>query len=283
MTVQHAGAAQIDGGGVITAGLTGASRLNPYQTDAFILHKGVKHADGIGAAAHACHHHIRQPACTLQHLGAGLPPNDGLKLPDQCGERMGASRRTETIQGIRLMGNPVAQSLIDGILQRAGTALNRENRRSQQFHAHDVHGLAFYILCAHKNGAVHVKPGGRRSRSHAVLPRPGFRNKMRFPHHFGQKGLAEGVVDFVGSGVQQVLPFQPQAEAQFFRKVGTEREGSFTARVIDQQILKRIPVLAGRHDGVHGFLQLHERGAQRFRYEAAAEIAEISFFLHAMW
>ena len=51
MTVQHAGAAQIDGGGVITAGLTGASRLNPYQTDAFILHKGVKHADGIGAAA----------------------------------------------------------------------------------------------------------------------------------------------------------------------------------------------------------------------------------------
>ena len=33
MTVQHAGAAQIDGSGVITAGLTGASRLNPYQTD----------------------------------------------------------------------------------------------------------------------------------------------------------------------------------------------------------------------------------------------------------
>ncbi len=89
MAVQHAGTAQIDGGGVIAAGLTGASRLDTHQADAFILHKGVKHADGVGAAAHACHHHIRQPACALQHLGAGLPPNDGLKLPDQCGERMG--------------------------------------------------------------------------------------------------------------------------------------------------------------------------------------------------
>ncbi len=47
---------------------------------------------------------------------------------------------------------------------------------------------------------------------------------------------------------------------------------------MDQQILERVPVLAGRHDGVHGFLQLHEGGTQRFRYEAAAEIAEISFF-----
>ena len=83
--------------------------------------------------------------------------------------------------------------------------------------------------------------------------------------------------------MQQVLPFQPQAEAQFFRKAGTEREGSFTPSVMDQQILERVPVLAGRHDGVHGFLQLHEGGTQRFRYEAAAEIAEISFFFHAMW
>ncbi len=41
-----------------------------------------------------------------------------------------------------------------------------------------------------------------------------------FPHHFGQKSLAKGVVDFMGSGMQQVLPFQPQAEAQFFRKAG---------------------------------------------------------------
>lgn len=84
-----------------------------------------------------------------------------------------------------------------------------------------------------------------RSRSHAVLPRPGFRNQMRFPHHFGQKSLAKGVVDFVGSGMQQVLPFQPQAEAQFFRKAGTEREGSFTPSVMDQQILGARPGTRG--------------------------------------
>lgn len=171
----------------------------------------------------------------------------------------GARRRTETIQGIRLMGNPVAESLVNGILQRAGTALNRKNRRSQQFHAHNVHGLAFYILCAHKDGAVHFKPGGRRSRSHAVLPRPGFRNKMRFPHHFGQKGLAEALLILWAPVCSRSSRFSHRRKPSF-RKVGTEREGSFTARVIDQQILKRIPVLAGRHDGVHCFLQLHERG-----------------------
>lgn len=181
------------------------------------------------------------------------------------------------------MGNPVAQSLVNGILQGAGTALNRENSRPQQLHAHHVHGLALHVLRPHEDGAVHLEPGRRRGRSHAVLPRPGFRNEVRFPHHFGKKGLPEGVVDLVGSGVQQVLPLQPQAEAQLFRKVGAEREGSFTARVVDQQVLERVPVLAGRHDGGHGFLQLHERGAQRFRHEAAAEVAEISFFVHAMW
>ena len=121
-------------------------------------------------------------------------------------------------------------------------------------------------------------------RGHTVLARPGLRDEARLPHHPGKEGLAQGVVDLVGARMQQVLTLQPQAEAQFLREVGAERQGRFPARVVDQQILQCIPVRRGLHDGVHGLFQFHQGGAQCLRNETAAEIAEVSFFvIHAMW
>ena len=204
--MQHAGTPQIDGGGIVAAGLARAAGLHAYETHILILHKGVEHADGVGAASHARHHHVRQPSGALQHLRARLPADDGLELPDQRGERMGPRRRTKTVQSIRLMGNPVAQGRVNGVLQRAGTAVHGNYLRTQQLHAHHIHGLALHILCPHEDGAVHLQARRRRGRGHTVLARPGLRDEARLPHHPGKEGLAQGVVDLVGAGVIEILP-----------------------------------------------------------------------------
>ena len=41
-----------------------------------------------------------------------------------------------------------------------------------------------------------------------MLPGAGFGNDAFFAHTAGQQRLAEGVVDFVRAGVQQIFPFQ---------------------------------------------------------------------------
>lgn len=51
---------------------------------------------------------------------------------------------------------------------------------------------------------------------HAVLARAGFRDQRRFAHMLGEQRLPERVVDLVRAGVQQILAFQPQREAESF-------------------------------------------------------------------
>ena len=41
-----------------------------------------------------------------------------------------------------------------------------------------------------------------------MLPRARFRDNASFTHPFGDQGLANGIIDFMGSSVEQIFPFE---------------------------------------------------------------------------
>ena len=185
-----------------------------------VIHERVEHADGIGAAAHRRDDHIGKPPGFFQHLGTGFAPDDALKIPDQRGEGVRTRRRTETIVCGLLRGDPITQGLVDGVLEGPGAALDGPDFSAEQLHAPHVGGLALHVLGTHENDAFKPQTGGGSGCRHAVLARAGFRDQRRFAHMLGEQRLPERVVDLVRAGVQQILAFQPQREAEPFGQSG---------------------------------------------------------------
>ena len=90
--------------------------------------------------------------------------------------------------------------------------------RTQKFHAEDVESLAFRIFFSHKNFAFQPEQCSGRGCGHPVLAGAGFGNDALFAHPFGQEHLPENIVDFVGTGMVQILPLQIDFRpAQIFR------------------------------------------------------------------
>ena len=80
--------------------------------------------------------------------------------------------------------------------------------RAEHSHAEDIEPLPAGILCAHVHLAGQPKQRAGGCGGHAVLARAGLRNDSPLAHAFGQQGLPDGVVDFVGTGVGQVFSLQ---------------------------------------------------------------------------
>ncbi len=167
-----------------------------------------EHADGVGAAAHAGHHVIGKFTLPFQHLGAGFAADDALEMGHQMREGMRPGGRSEAVVGVGLMGYPVAQGFVDGVFEGLGPVRDRRYFRAQYAHALHVGPLAFHVDGAHEDFGFKAQTGGGRRRGHAVLARAGLGDEAGFAHFLGEQGLAQGVVDLVGAGVQQILAFE---------------------------------------------------------------------------
>lgn len=86
-----------------------------------------------------------------------------------------------------------------------------------------------HVLGTHENDAFKPQTGGGSGCRHAVLARAGFRDQRRFAHMLGEQRLPERVVDLVRAGVQQILAFQPQREAEPVWTRWGSRSGAFPA------------------------------------------------------
>mmetsp|Transcript_18797 Transcript_18797/g.50538 ORF Transcript_18797/g.50538 Transcript_18797/m.50538 type:complete len:231 (-) Transcript_18797:1483-2175(-) len=78
--VEDAGRASGESGGMTLGVDAVAPSLHANELDRLILHEGVEHADGVGAAPHARHHVIGQAAGVLLNLGTRLLANDSLEV-----------------------------------------------------------------------------------------------------------------------------------------------------------------------------------------------------------
>jgi hypothetical protein len=132
-------------------------------------------------------------------------------------------------------------------------------------------------LLPHDDLTGHAKQSCHRGRRDAVLAGSGFGDQALLPHTPGQQGLPQGIVQFVGACMIQILPLQVDPGApQIFRQAAGEVEGGFPAAVVPQipfELRLEVPVFPclsialfqvdqGRHEG--------------FRHVTSAKDAEVA-------
>src|SRR5437867_3303389 len=109
--------------------------------------------------------------------------------------------------------HPVAERLVDRVLQRAAAGLDRRDLGAEQAHAKDVQGLTLDVLGAHVDLALETEERGRGGRGHAVLTGAGLRDEPALLHARGEEPLPQHVVDLVGAGVTEILALEIDARA----------------------------------------------------------------------
>ena len=104
--------------------------------------------------------------------------------------------------------NPIPNGLVDGVFQGAGAGFHRKDFGGQQAHPKDIGGLAADVGGAHIDQALQAQHSADGGGGDPVLAGAGFGDNARLAHIFSQQGLAQGIVDFMGAGMGQILPFQ---------------------------------------------------------------------------
>src|SRR5262245_50755638 len=106
----------------------------------------MKHPDRIRTTAHTGHQHVGETVLFSEYLTASLASNDTLKVAHQQGVRVWTKGASQQVIGVSYVRNPIAQRLVDGVLESTGTCLYRPHLRSQKFHAKHVQGLSSHVF-----------------------------------------------------------------------------------------------------------------------------------------
>ncbi|EYT80561.1 hypothetical protein CF54_24780 [Streptomyces sp. Tu 6176] len=275
--MQHARLARGQGRRVLAALHAVPGRLAADQTDAGVGDEGVEEADGVGAAADTRDGGVGQPSGALQELAARLDADDPVEVADHGREGVRSGDGAEQVVGAVDVGDPVAERLVDGVLQGAAAGLHGHDLGAEHAHPGHVQGLPLGVDLAHVDRAVQAEQGAGGGGGDAVLAGAGLRDHPRLAHALGEQRLAEHVVDLVGAGVVQVLALEEHpGAARVFGEAGHLGQGAGPAGVVDEQVVQltgeggvglRLVVLDG--DLVHG-------GDQGLRDELAAVRAEVA-------
>ncbi len=145
-------------------------------------------------------------------------------------------------------------------------------------HARDVERLPRHVYRAHVHDAFKTEVRGDSGGSDSMLARARFRDDARLAHFHREQSLADGIIDFVRSRVEQIFSLEINARAaEFFSEAGSELQRRRAASEILQKILE---VRLKRRIGLRSFvraLELEERHHQGFGDVTAAVRAEASW------
>ena len=185
-----------------------AAGLEADQPDALVGHERGEDADRVRAAADAGQDGVGQPALPLQHLLARLVADHPLEVADHRRERVRSGDRAEHVVRRLDVGDPVAERLVDRVLQGAGAGRHRDDLGAEQPHPGDVERLAAGVLLAHVDGAGQPHERRRGRRRDAVLAGAGLGDDPGLADPLGEQRLAQHVVDLVRAGVVEVLALE---------------------------------------------------------------------------
>ena len=150
---------------------------------------------------------------------------------------MRAENGAEKIVRVANVGDPVAHGFVDGVFQRAAAGIDADNLRAEHAHARDVERLARHVFRAHVDDALEAEMRGDGGGGDAVLACAGFRDDARLAHFHGEQALADGVIDFVRAGVEQIFALEVNARAA---KMRGEARGKLQRRGAASEILQEI-------------------------------------------
>ena len=94
-------------------------------------------------------------------------------------------RGAEAVVGGIGVGDPVAERLVDGVLQRLGTRLHGHDGRAEQPHPRDVERLPGGVHGTHVDDALEAEQRARGGRRDAVLTGAGFGDDALLTHLAG--------------------------------------------------------------------------------------------------
>ena len=93
-------------------------RLDSVDPHALVGEERVEEADGVRAAADAGDQRIGQPALGLQYLPARLDADHRLEVAHHGRIGVRTDDRPDDVVGVFDVGDPVAQRLVGGVLER---------------------------------------------------------------------------------------------------------------------------------------------------------------------
>ncbi len=283
VAVQNAGCAGRERCGVFTAGQALTRRLHADEARALERDVGVEQPHGVAAAAHAGNHRVglrtgwpAQFRDHLRHLLQALVADDALEVAHHRRIRVRPGHGADDVEGVFDVRHPVAQGLVERVLERAAAAVHRHHLRAQQVHAIDVGALALDILAAHVDHALHAVARTDGGGGDAVLAGARLRNDARLAHAAGQQRLADGVVHLVCAGMVEVLALEVDLRAaEFARQARGVVDGARPADEV-RQLMSELTLELGV-DLVPrvGRLELAQRVHERLGHEGAAVGAEV--------
>ncbi len=149
---------------------------------------------------------VRKLAGLVQDLGAGFLADDLVEEPHHRRERVRTRGGAQQVVGVVHVGNPVAEGVVDGVLERLRSVGHGNDRGAQELHAGHVECLAAAVLGAHVDDAFQSEQGRGGGAGNAVLAGAGLGDDAGLAHALREQGLAEDVVDLVrircGSGLR---------------------------------------------------------------------------------
>ena len=159
--VQYAHGTGGDGRGVPAGFHTVAAGFEAVQPHAGVRDEGVEDADRVGAAADTGADRVRQLAGQVQHLLPCLDTEGADEVADHPRERVRAGRGAEQVVRVVDVGHPVAQRLVEGVLERLGAVRHRHHGGAQHLHPRDVQRLPPGVFLAHVDDALEAEQRGR--------------------------------------------------------------------------------------------------------------------------
>jgi len=183
----------------------------------------------------------------------------------------------ENVMGAADVRDPIAHRFVDGFLQSPLAGFDRDDFRSQHFHAKNVEALPFAIDRPHVNNAFEAEHRRDGSGRDAVLAGASFGDDAGFAHAFGEQDLADAVVDFMRAGVEQVFALEinlcaAEFAGEAFGKIERSRAATEFSQVIVKFLLEFGVVLRAKVF-LFKFLQ---RMHQCFRHVTTAIRAEVA-------
>ena len=190
-----------------------------------------------------------------------------MEFMDNGGEGVSPRRRAQQIVGRGEGGRPVAQRLVDGVLERARAGGHRHDPRPHELHALDVGLLAHDIGGPHVDRALQAQQRAYHGGGGAVLPGTGLGDDAGLAHASGQERLAHHLVALVRSAVNEILALEEDPCAALARQVAQLGDRSRTSQIPGEELIE-----LGVEGGVglrldEGVLELVEGRHQQLGHE----------------
>ena len=168
----------------------------------------MEQAHRVGAAADRRHQRIGQPALAGQHLAPGFVADHRLEVAHHGGIGMRPGDGADAVEGILDIGDPVAQRLVQGVLEGARAGADGPHLGAQQLHAEDIGLLPLDVDLAHIDDALQAEAGAGGGGRHAMLAGAGLGDDAGLAHPPGEQDLAHDIVDLVCAGVVELVALE---------------------------------------------------------------------------